>query len=166
MRSLAMRDTAPDIRLGVERWADVADEAEEIGAQHFAEVERGLDPRRRYKLDKRLMQALDAQNMILIVTARVNGALAGYFTWQITLDVESEGLIIAQQGAWFVRPEYARFSFGRELLKLSISELKVRGVKCIFPHHRMEGRGNRLGLLFRRLGAVLTQETYMLWIGD
>jgi hypothetical protein len=165
MFGLAKR-TEEDVRIQVERWADIALEAQTIGAEHFAEVEHGLDPRRKFKLSARLMAALDAVGASLIVTARVDGIWAGYCTWQITEDVESEGLLIAQQGAWFVRHQYKDLHLGVPLLKRSISELKARGVQCIFPHHRMQGRGIRLGLLFQRLGAVLTQQTYMLWIGE
>jgi len=132
MLGAALKAHAPAVCYAIERWSQVADEAQEIGAEHFAEVEYGLDPRRKWRLSAHLMSALDAIGASLIVTARVDGVLAGYFTWQITEDVESEGLLIAQQGAWFVRAAYSDYHLGLALLKLSISELKTRGVKCIF----------------------------------
>lgn len=161
MLGLKRRD---ETTIAVERWNDAfADEAEFLGAQHFAEVENGLDPRRRFKLSRRLMALLDQTGSSVIVTARFGGKLVGYCTWQCTEDVESEGLLIAQQGAWFV--DRGHEGMGPALFRAAVAELRRRGVQCIFPHHRMQGRGTRLGLFFQRLGAVLTQQTYMLWIG-
>jgi hypothetical protein len=39
-------------------------------------------------------------------------------------------------------------------------------VQCIFPHHRTQGRGARIGRFFMRRGAKHIQQTYSLWIGN
>jgi hypothetical protein len=165
MLGLNLASLSGQVQFAIERWPAIAREATALGAQHFAEVERGLDPRRPYRLSDRLMTALDAVGYLVIATARVDDALVGYCSWQVAEDVESEGLLIAQQGAWFISPDYSDLHLGLPLLKFAIADLKARGVQFIFPHHRMQGRGRRLGLLFQRMGAVLTQATYMLRIG-
>ncbi len=156
----------PDLAIELEPFASIWPEVDALAADHFEEVDGGVEPKRPYKLDVALMQQLENINCLKIVTARVKGRLAGYCTWNITPDVESAGLLIAQQGAWFAAAEFDHLHLGIKMLKVAIAELKKLGVKNIFPHHRLQGRGQRLGLLFQRLGAKEIQRTYSLWIGD
>lgn len=156
----------PDLEIGLEPFASIWPEVDALGAAHFEEVDGGIEPNRPYRLDVALMQQLENIGCLKIITARVKGHLAGYCTWNITPDVESAGLLIAQQGAWFVGKDFDRLHLGTKMLKMAITELRKLGVKNIFPHHRLQGRGARLGLLFRRMGAKEIQHTYSLWIGD
>lgn len=82
------------------------------------------------------------------------------------MDCESAGLVIAQQGAWFVSTGAGFTKVGLRLMQRSIHDLRQLGVRCCFPHHRMQGRGAGLGKFFGRLGAKPMQTTYVLWIGD
>jgi hypothetical protein len=153
------------IAIQEESWATVADEADALAAAHFKEVDEGVEPRRPYKLAKGLMAAIDASGALSITAARdASGALIGYCVWIITPDVESEGLTIAQHGPWYVSPDHP--GVGVDMLKASIASIKKRGVNICYPHHRLQGRGARLGTIYRRLGAVEIQHTYSLWIGD
>lgn len=142
-------------------WAD----ARPLAEAHFAEVDGGVEPRRQFKLDGRLMGLMQEAGALHLVTARSgNGDMVGYFTWQTTLDVESEGLLIAQQGAWYAWNGHFRLAV--RMFDFSMEHLRSLGVQCIFPHHRMQGRGCNIGRFFRRRGAKLIQHTYCLWIGD
>src|ERR1700761_5596455 len=98
---------AAEILVREERWSDIAQEADVLAAMHFREVDEGVEPRRPYKLDKRLMQLI-ADSGALSITAARNGAekLIGYCSWIVKPDVESEGLLIAEHGPWFVLPEH------------------------------------------------------------
>ncbi len=143
-----------------ELWADTRHAAE----SHFEEVDGGVEPNRPFDLDTDIMTHMQNTGSLLIVTARQDGKFVGYFTWQISLDVESKGLLIAQQGAWYVYPGNPRVAV--KLFDKSIEELRKRGVQCIFPHHRLQGRGANLGKFFEKRGAKLMQHTYSLWIGN
>lgn len=148
-----------------ETWTDVAAEAVALAEAHFKEVDEGVEPRRPFKLNMTLMgQIFDAGALSITAARDVAGSLIGYCTWIITPDVESEGLIIAQHGPWYVRPDFP--GVGANLLKASIEAIRKRGVHICYPHHRLQGRGARLGTLYRRLGAVEIQHTYSLWIGE
>ena len=142
-----------------EWWRDV----KRLGEQHFEEVDGGIEPRRPFKLDENVMAALERIGAVKIFVARAAGKIIGYFTWQISHDVESEGLMIAQQGAFYVEPGNPKVAHA--LFERSVRDLRSMGVKCVFPHHRTQGRGSHLGRFFERRGAKKIQETYVLWIG-
>lgn len=152
-----------ELAVRVERFAEIWPEVDQLGLEHFAEVDGGVEPKRSYVLDSDQMRQMCKQGILRILTARCEGKLVGYLTWQISLDVESRNLLIAQQGAWFVRPGYPKAA--HRLFTESISYLKSLGVQCIFPHHRLQGRGRGLARFFARQGAKATQLTYSLWIG-
>lgn len=151
--------------VGPEPWGPLFwSEAEALAEQHFEEVDGGVEPRRKLKVDVALMDALRDAGALKIITARKNGKLVGYYTWNISRDVESEGLLIAQQGAWFVAPSHPRVAV--LMFDKAVQTLRDCGVRCIYPHHRVQGRGANIGRFFQRRGATKIQDTYSLWIGD
>jgi hypothetical protein len=154
----------PCFTLAMEPWASIWPEVNTLGTKHFEEVDGGVEPRRKFKIDTRLMEMMCNAGALKIIVAREAGKIIGYFTWQITPDVESAGLLIAQQGAWYVEPGYPKAAFA--LFKRSVKELKALGVQCIFPHHRVQGRGAHLGRFFQKQGAKEIQHTYVMWIGE
>jgi hypothetical protein len=149
-----------------ESWDSVWPEVSELAAEHFAEVDGGIEPKRPLKIDSARMRSLSLMGILQIITARKAGKLMGYCTWQIMPDIESEGLLIAQQGAWFVSKAAHSQRIGYRLFERSIAELRLLGVQLIFPHHRLQGRGTKLGKFFAHFGAKEIQHTYSLWIGD
>ena len=154
------------ITLKIESWRDIAAEALPMGEKHFAETDTGVDSRRKFALDEQMLQKMCDIGAMRIYTARdsESGALCGYLMWQPTLDVESRGLSVAFMGPFYVEPGH--YAAAARLFEGSLGDLRALGVKCVFPHHRMQGRGYRLGRYFERLGAKFTQCTYSLWIGD
>lgn len=139
-------------------------EAKALAEAHSAEVDSGVEPRRRFAVDEARMEfCYQAGALKLLVARSPVGAMLGYFSWMISPDLECLGLVIAQQGAWYVSPGHPRVA--RALFLRSIVELRTLGVQHIFPHHRTQGRGAGLGKFFQRQGAKLIQHTYSLWIG-
>lgn len=165
-REAAEESHVPHVVIGPEPWDAIWPEADPLFAEHFGEVEGELAENRPYKLDEPMMRQMNAIGMLRICTARVDGILAGYCMWNVTPDVESAGMLIAQHGPWFVRKGYAHLMLGPKLFDASIADLRDIGVKNAFPHHRLEGRGAKLGAFFRRRGAVETQRTYSMWLGE
>jgi hypothetical protein len=82
--------------------------------------------------------------------------------WQVSKDVESAGATFAEHGPWFVRPQFARLKLGQKLFDASLDDLRTLDVRTAYPHHRLHGRGAKLGAFFRRRGAKEIQRTYSL----
>lgn len=131
-----------------------------LAAIHFKEVEGPLALRRPYNPDPVTAQRMEELGLFKIVTARVDGELAGYFTWSLSHDVESKDLLIANQGAWFVLPGYNGVAL--QMFKFSKRELSKFGVEIMLLHHRMRGRGKMLGKFFSRQGAIEIKHEYYL----
>jgi hypothetical protein len=162
----ALRIERTGVVIGPERWDSLWPEADALFAEHFGEVDGGDEPERPYRLDEPLMRAMNATGQLRIITARVDGALAGYCMWQISKDVESAGATFAEHGPWFVRPCFAALLLGPKLFDASLDDLRSLGVRMAYPHHRLRGRGAKLGAFFRRRGAVEIQHTYSLRLAE
>jgi hypothetical protein len=141
-------------------WPDV----NRLFQTHFDEVDGDVEPNRPFEADTDLMRKLEDAGILKIWTVRIDGVLVGYCTWNVCLDVESRGLVIGLQGAWFI--ERSHQGLGKTLFEKSLDGLRQIGVKNVFPHHRLQGRGKHLGPYFESLGAKEIQHTYSLWIGD
>lgn len=154
----------PRYDIKIEPWSlDLWAELRPLAESHFEEVDGDVEPNRRFDIDADLMQLIQDAGVLRLVTARQDGKLAGYFTWNVQPDVESKGLIVGMMGAWYVSPGHPRAAF--DLFSASREILRAAGVQCIFPHHRVQGRGANLGRFFEHQGAKLIQKTYSLWIG-
>jgi hypothetical protein len=151
------------VEYAVETWGQCGLDIEALGRAHFEEVDGGVEPNREYGLAHDLILAAEKAGGVKCMTARKGGVLVGYITWNISPDLESFGRIIATQGAWYASTD-AGFCVGYRLYKQSLDFLKGLGVKQVFPHHRLQGRGKKLGKFFQRLGAKEIQHTYSLWL--
>lgn len=164
MSDLQLEPRAGRLTVAEEPWDVFWPEAQALAADHSLEVDTGVEERRVYAPDVARMRALNVMGSMRIFAARREAILVGYFTWMVQLDLESVGLLIAQQGAWYVKRGEPRAAY--ELFEYSIASLKMLEVKCIFPHHRLQGRGAAIGRFFARWKAKEIQRTYCLWIGD
>lgn len=153
------------VQLAREQFAEVWPEVEELAKWHASEVGDGaVEPRRRFALDAERLTAASAAGALLVYTARRGSKLIGYLTWQPSWDVESRGLLVAFQGAWFVAP--GNWGVAHKLFLHSLADMKLLGIRCCFPHHRLAGRGRGLAKFFLRWGAKPMKQEYILWIGD
>ena len=156
------REISP-ITIAAERWCNIADEMEKLTAVHFEEVDGGVEPRRPYRPDGELIEHINESGFFRIYVARQNGRMIGYICWTVHNDAESRGLLIAEMGPWFALPDSQA---GAQLFDESISDLKTLGVQCAYPHHRLQGRGAKLGQFFVRRGAKEIEHKYSMWIGN
>lgn len=147
-----------------ETWAQVWPDAAGLASAHDVEVNGGVEPRRKHEPDSELMALMSLQGNLRIVAARDQALnLLGYLTWTLLGDPESKGLPIAIQGAWYAAPGS---HVGGLMFDFSVELLKGLGIQCIFPHHRMQGRGADLGPFFKLRGATEYKREYILWIGE
>lgn len=155
-----------------ERFIDFWIEAEPLAKAHRVEVNDGDRPHHPFKMNIRLIDMIERAGAFRVFAARIDGRLAGYITWSITPDVESDGVMLADQGGWYVAPwvqetsEGRRLQVGKQLIKYSIDKMKLYGIDILHFHHQLNGRGKNAGAMFRRMGAVIHQHRYTLWIGS
>ncbi len=161
-----VEDKLTQLEVGTLRWItlepwDIAwPDVEPLAAQHFAEVDGGVLPWRGWSPDVGVMSELVRTGQMLMMVARGPGReLLGYCTWIIQGDVEASGLAMARQGGWYSVPGAG---VGLGLLKRSVALLRSVGITYLELHHRLEGRGQKLGKLFTRLGAVPHQTAFLL----
>lgn len=159
----------PFVQMGAERWSDEFErDVLPLAREHFDEANHDSEERRPFGLDCEVLRQTDALGLLQLNVARVDGQVAAYCLWTIGRDPESSTVTTAMQGPWFVRrcPEFRGLKLGTTLFRRSLSDLKSRGVRCVYPHHPTHGRGAELGAFFERIGAVEMQRVYSLWIGD
>jgi hypothetical protein len=154
-----------ELSIAWEKWPAFWREAEPLLRAHFAEVEGELAIKRPFKVDAAMMRKLNDAGVLKIAGARVDGRLVGYLWFNVMPDIESAGLLMALQGPMYAKSGFAKFFLGSRMLDFCIAELKAMGVGPMFLHHRLRGRGQRLGVLFRRKKAIEIKHEYYLWIG-
>lgn len=158
--ALALQRSGRWLRVGIEPFRTAWPDAEPLCHAHFAEVDGGAEPWRRFVPVVSVMQQLDEKGIMRCITARRGGKFLGYATWNIVPDIESHPLVYAQQGAWYADPDAP--GVGLRLMSRSIHLLRRMGVDYLLPHHRLNGRGKDLGALFRHFGATPYQSDYIL----
>jgi hypothetical protein len=149
-----------EVIIGEEKGATFWPDGDPLAKAHFSEVEGDLVLVRPYHPAVDVLRTLNERDIFRIITARRDGELIGYYTWTVMPDVESAGLLVAMQGAWYVKPGHPRVAYDMFLASMRI--LKASGVQGLYPHHRVLGRGRGLGKFFRRHGAVPTKCEYYL----
>ena len=154
----------PSLKLNWETWEDFWPEGQKMTQREYDEHSGWLDAKRPFKLDDKILEQENSRGVFNIATARVNGKLAGYCFWTLQTDIESEGLLIAIQGALYVLPE--ALPCGVKLFKWCLGELKASGIKFVYLHHPVYGRGVGLEKLFSRLGGRKTNVQYLLCLED
>jgi len=153
----------PFVSVGEERWADVADECERLGAVHHAEATAGVEGA--FRLNREAMQQLADAGLWRVFVARVDGTLAGYCCWTHETNLEAAAPKTMAHGPFYVSPEYARHKLGMGLLRAASDVLTAEGYRVLRLHHTMHGRGARAGRLYEALGAVEYQREYIWRVG-
>lgn len=155
---------APFVTVGEERWADVADAIDAMGAGHHAEISAGSEGA--FGLNRAGMQQLADAGVLRVFVARIDSTLAGYCMWthEVNLEAAAPPPTVVH-GPFYVAPEHTRHHLGRRLLEVSREAFAQAGYRRLRLHHTMHGRGARAGKLYQSLGAVEYQREYVLPIG-
>lgn len=149
------------IELRLEPWNMIWPEAKPLMARHHEEVHE-RDSRMPFKPALQVAQALQEAGVLKIVTARSAGQLVGYCIWYLSPDLESEDVLVASQGPWYVLPEWRASGVGIRLVRESVRHLRDAGASLILLHHW--ANNPRLGMVFGRLGAKPLETVYELWV--
>lgn len=133
------------------------------GLPHFVahEKELGLDdPRWPVDVDVVQCAELNSLGVLRIVGAHDAGVLVGYAFWFLTPNLLSRNVLVAQQGPYYVVPEWRKQ--GRLALRIwlaSLEMLRSTGVKQV-SCHRFPRSPEGLARFYEKSGGVRREEVW------
>ena len=107
-----------------------------------------------------LMQSLDDAGAMQIVTARSNGRMFGYLITLISPSMAAPDRLAGYHTTFYASTEFP--GLGLKLQRQALSMLKARGVDEVFMQAGVRGSGERIGSLYKRLGAENNGQFYKL----
>jgi GNAT superfamily N-acetyltransferase len=125
------------MHFAVECVADVWPEAEPLTRLHWEEIAKNkalltLNP------DVEKYELLDKNDALLLVTARDDGALVGYFLWIVLPHPHYKHVLVAEEDLHFLSPEYrsggvrgAGCGYGYKLLEAARDAAIARGARLL-----------------------------------
>lgn len=98
-----------------------------------------------------LMRGFYQRGAMQIMTARCNGRMFGYLMTLLTSSMASADLKSAVHTTFFASPDFP--GLGMKLQRAALAKLKEDGIDEVFMQAGVRGSGERLGTMYRRLGA-------------
>jgi hypothetical protein len=111
-----------------------------------------------------LLRAMDQMGAMQITTARLNGRMFGYLMTLLTPSLATEGMLCAVNTAFFADPDCP--GLGVRLQREALASFKAMGVGEVLWETNTVGSGNRIGALYRRLGAEEKGAVYRLKLAE
>lgn len=130
----------------VERMEDVYDEGQPLTVLHWQEIAKNkhllqLNP------DIDLYSKID--KTLLLITARHEGVLVGYFLWMLVQHVHYKHVLVAEEDLHYLLPEHRRGLNGYFLVKAARDAALERGAQMIIVREKI---GHEHTAMMRRLG--------------
>ncbi len=97
------------------------------------------------------MRTLHSLGMAQFMIGRSNGKAFGYLVSFLSPSLEAENRIVAHHSMFYAAPECP--GLGLKLQRKALSALKAKGVREVFMRAGVRGSGDKIGVLYRRLGA-------------
>jgi GNAT superfamily N-acetyltransferase len=136
-----------------ERFADFWRDAKPLMSEHCIAVGEPADEYEHKNLE--LFERLDRGGKLLIMTARLNGRMLGYLVTAIGPSFEhDDGRQMATQLPFHVGQDASGLGLGMRLQRATIARAKEKGVQKMYARAGIRGNGDRMGVLYRRLGAT------------
>jgi GNAT superfamily N-acetyltransferase len=138
----------------VEKLADVYNEARPLLPLHWQEIARnkGL-----LTLNPDLDAYTNGAEKLLLITARFDRRLIGYFLWVTAPHPHYKHVLTAQEDLHFLLPEYRRGLTGYNLLKAARDAAVAKGAKLLAVREKV---GHEHPALWKRLGFAPTDIVY------
>ena len=157
-----MLPDGPLITYQEEAWSTALPELEACWKAHYDEIAQDQD---KIPLDPDLetYALLEAKDMLHLVTARVDGDLAGYYVSFVRPHLHYKATLCAFVDLYYVKPMYRKGYLGLMLFRKAERFLRARGVQKLFSGTKVYADKSPL---FTRLRWVETERLYTKWIGD
>ncbi len=111
-----------------------------------------------------LMRKLYEAGNLQVMTARSNGRMFGYLMTVMSPSLESEHLKVAVHTTFFASPEFP--GLGMKLQRAALVKLKEQGIDEVFMQAGVRGSGERIGAIYRRLGAESAGQMFKLNLAE
>jgi len=115
---------------------DILDEFMPLLARNIGEVDVAECPAANINWDMYL--GFDAQGVLHITTARVDGELAGYALFFVLPDPHNAGRLMAEADVYYMAPEHRKGFAAIRLMREAEKELKQRGCRHVVIRVNME----------------------------
>lgn len=150
LKDLALRPASREgLEITLEPFPSFLSSCEWLFRQHCAQV--GEDPENWKKKNLPLMQKLCDMGVMQILVGRVEGRAYGYLMTLVSPSLEERGKMSAQHATFFSSPKFP--GLGLRLQRASLQSLAAQGVSETFMQAGIRGDGERMGTLYKRLGA-------------
>lgn len=142
------------ILFAVEKFKDAIEEARPLLRLHWDEIakNKGL-----LKLDPDTETYERMGEHLLLVTARHDGRLVGYFLWFLLNHPHYRQVSVAEEDLHFLLPEYRQGLVGYKLIKVACQAAIECGAKLLVIREKI---GHERPAIMRRLGFVPTDVIY------
>jgi hypothetical protein len=141
-----------------ERFDEWYRDATPLFREHMAKTGQAIDDYTRKNLP--VLRAIDQIGYMTITTARSNGRMFGYLMAVISPSLDDRDMLSAMHLPFFASEAVP--GLGMKLQRSSIEALRAKGVGEVFFKAGVRGDGPRLGVIYRRLGAVPAGEMHRL----
>lgn len=131
-------------------------------AEHHAQIGESPDNWRNKNIP--LLRAIDELGMMQITTARSNGRMFGYLMTLFSPSLAATGVMTAVNTAFFADP--ACPGLGIKMQRAALASFKERGISEVLWETNTVGGGQRIGAIYRRLGAEEKGSVYRLCLAE
>ena len=145
---------AAKIVFAVENFAEVYAEAGPLLEKHWNEIAK----------NKSLLQLnpdkdayTRASDKLLLLTARADRTLIGYFLWVLIWHPHYKNVLVAEEDLHFLLPEYRRGLTGYKLIKEACLAAISRGAELLVTREKI---GHEHASIMKRLGFAPTDIVY------
>lgn len=158
-RDLAAKPvSSQNVIISEERCQDWLSDCHDLFKQHCLEV--GEQPENWMNKNLTLMQRLYDAGYLQVMVARSNGRPFGYLMTIISPSLEVQGAQTSQHTTFYASPDMP--GLGLKLQRAAMASLKEKGISEVYMRAGVRGEGERVGALFRRLGAQHMGQMYRL----
>lgn len=143
-----------DVKFAVECFRDVYEEAKPLMHLHWQEIARN---KALMTLNPDLEKYERALPSLLLVTARAETRLVGYFLWILILHSHYKHVPVAEEDLHYLLPEYRRGLTGYLFVKAACREAFGHGAQLLVMREKI---GHEHPAMMKRLGFVPTDVVY------
>jgi hypothetical protein len=149
------------VHFAVESFSHAYAEAGPLMEAHWQEIAKNKDLLK-LNPDVACYQAIEQNNKMLLVTARCETRLVGYFLWLLVTHAHYKHVLVAEEDLHFMLPEFRRGLTGYSFIKAACKAATDAGAKLLIMREKI---GHEHQALMKRLKFKPTDIVYTYAVG-